>query len=57
MVVSRLFFLPSVVILSRGGEEDITTGVEGGLNTILYDTNDETNGDSLHGDIIANAKE
>ena len=52
-----MIFLHSVVILGRGGEEHITTGVERSLNTILYDTYDETNGDSLHGNIIANAKE
>ena len=45
-----------VVIFSCRRKEHVTAGIECCLNTVLDDTNDEADSNSLHGDIIADAQ-
>lgn len=44
--------LESGVLFGGGGEEDIAATVKGGLDGVLYDTDDEADSYCLHGDIV-----
>lgn len=51
-----LLFLP-IELLRSSRKEDIAAAVEGGFNGVLNDTDDETDSDRLHGDIITDTEE
>ena len=46
-----------VVVFGGGGEEHVAAGIEGGFHGVLDNTDDEADGYSLHGHIIADAEE
>ena len=54
--ISSSVFLP-IEILGSSGKEHIAAAVEGSFYGVLDDTDDETDSDSLHGDIVTDSEE